>query len=201
MACGLHARTCFGRYSQPASVPDRPCHSRGLLRIRRVQRRARYAHGHQYMVFPRSRRTGTGPGIHLAGARHGAHLGVGPVGRVARATEDCIPEAAMKVRILGVVGGMFLLTVCSKGDRGSVQAAPPGSTAQPAAPPAASSDNSAAGGTISGKVKFTGTAPKNPAIDMSEEAACKAKYPSAPTEENVVAGPANALANVLVYVK
>jgi plastocyanin len=36
---------------------------------------------------------------------------------------------------------------------------------------------------------------------MSDEAACKAKYPTAPTEENVVAGPANALANVFVYVK
>lgn len=101
----------------------------------------------------------------------------------------------MKARIFSVVGAMFLLTVCSKGDNGSVQAAPP------ATPPATSgTDVSAAGGTISGKIKFTGTAPRNPAIDMSEEAACNAKYTSAPTEENVVAGPANALANVFVYV-
>ena len=107
----------------------------------------------------------------------------------------------MSGRIFSVVGGsaMFLLTVCSKGDSGSVQAAP---AAQPAAPPpaAAYADMPAAGGTITGKVTFTGTAPKNPAIDMSEEAACKAKYTSAPTEENVVAGPANALSNVFVYV-
>src|SRR5207247_9317094 len=89
---------------------------------------------------------------------------------------------------------MFLLTVCSKGD-GTVQAAPP---AAQAAVPAV--DVSAAGGTITGKIKFTGTAPRNPAIDMSEEAACKAKYKTSPTEENVVAGPANALANVFVYV-
>jgi len=101
----------------------------------------------------------------------------------------------MNGRIFSVVGGMFLLTVCSKGDRSSVQAAPP--AAQPAAPTA---DVSAAGGTITGKIKFTGTAPRNPAIDMSEEAACKAKYTTPPTEENVVAGPANALANVFVYV-
>lgn len=102
----------------------------------------------------------------------------------------------MKGRIFSVVGGMFLLTVCSKGDNGSVQAAPP--AAQPAPPTA---DASAAGGTITGKIKFTGTAPRNPAIDMSEEAVCKAKYKTAPpTEENVVAGPANALANVFVYV-
>ena len=100
----------------------------------------------------------------------------------------------MKGRIFSVVGGMFLLTVCSKGD-GTVQAAPP--AAQPAVPTA---DVSAAGGTITGKIKFTGTAPRNPAIDMSEEAACKAKYTTPPTEENVVAGPANVLSNVFVYV-
>ena len=94
----------------------------------------------------------------------------------------------MTGRIFSVVDGMFLLTVCSKGDRGAVQAAPP------------ATEVSAAGGTITGTVKFTGTAPKNPAIDMSEEAACKAKYTTPPTEENVVAGPANALSNVFVYV-
>jgi plastocyanin len=101
----------------------------------------------------------------------------------------------MKGSIFSVVGGMFLLTVCSKGDNGSVQAAPPATS--PVAPAA---DGSAVGGTITGKIKFTGTAPRNPAIDMSEEAVCKAKYTTAPTEESVVSGPANALANVFVYV-
>ena len=100
----------------------------------------------------------------------------------------------MKGRIFSMVGGMLLLTVCSKGDNGSVQAAPP------AIPPSPVADVSAAGGTITGKIKFTGTAPRNPVIDMSEEAACKAKYTTTPTEENVVAGPANALSNVFVYV-
>ena len=95
----------------------------------------------------------------------------------------------MNGRIFSVVGGMFLLTVCSKGDRGAVQAAPP------------ATEVSTAGGTITGTIKFTGVAPKNPAIDMSEEAACKAKYKTPPTQEAVVAGPANALANVFVYVK
>lgn len=103
----------------------------------------------------------------------------------------------MKGRIFSVVGGMFLLTVCSKGDQSQVQAAPPAMepAASASAPVAAT-----AGGTITGKIKFTGTAPRNPTIDMSEEAACKAKYTTPPTEENVVAGPANALANVFVYV-
>ena len=105
----------------------------------------------------------------------------------------------MTGRIFSVVGGMFLLTVCSKGDNSQVQAAPAAPAAvEPA--PASASATATAGGTISGKIKFTGTAPRNPAIDMSEEATCKAKYPTAPTEENVVAGPANALANVFVYV-
>jgi plastocyanin len=102
----------------------------------------------------------------------------------------------MKGRIFSVVGGMFLLTVCSKSDNSQVQAAPPATQPVPAYATAAAT----AGGTITGKIKFTGTAPRNPAIDMSEEAACKAKYTTTPTEENVVAGPANALANVFVYV-
>ncbi|HKC40478.1 MAG TPA: hypothetical protein VKC15_13120, partial [Gemmatimonadales bacterium] len=82
----------------------------------------------------------------------------------------------MNGRIFSVVGGMFLLTVCSKGGQSSVQAAP---ASPPATEPAPAV--SAAGGTITGKIKFTGVAPKNPAIDMSEEAACKAKYPNPPT--------------------
>ena len=104
----------------------------------------------------------------------------------------------MKGRVLSVVGGMFALTVCSKGDQSAVRAAPP---AAPATAPAAAADASQSGGTITGKVKFTGTAPRNRPIDMSEEAACKAKYKATPTEENVVSGPANTLANVFVYVK
>ena len=104
----------------------------------------------------------------------------------------------MTGRIFSVVGALFLLTVCSKGSQSNAApAAPP-----PAPPaPATASDVAAAGGTITGKIKFTGTAPRNPAIDMSEEAACKAKYTTTPTEENVVAGAANALSNVFVYVK
>jgi plastocyanin len=112
----------------------------------------------------------------------------------------------MKARVFSVVGGMFLLAVCRKGDRSSAAAAASRSDSTPPPAPAAATETpapggGAAGGTITGKIKFTGTAPKNPAIDMSEEAACKAKYPTTPTEENVMAGPANALANVFVYVK
>jgi len=59
-----------------------------------------------------------------------------------------------------------------------------------------------AGATITGKVKFTGTKPVMPKIDMSEEPKCKAKYTAAPpTEETVVVNPNGTLANVFVYVK
>src|SRR5439155_13417877 len=45
------------------------------------------------------------------------------------------------------------------------------------------------GGTISGKVKFAGTKPAMPKIDMTEEPKCKAKYQGVPTEETVVVNP------------
>src|SRR5438067_3493320 len=58
------------------------------------------------------------------------------------------------------------------------------------------------GGTISGKVKFTGAKPAMPKIDMSEEPKCKAKYTAAPpTEETVVVNANGTLADVFVYVK
>ncbi|HEX9703888.1 MAG TPA: carboxypeptidase regulatory-like domain-containing protein [Gemmatimonadales bacterium] len=58
------------------------------------------------------------------------------------------------------------------------------------------------GATVTGRVKFTGTRPTNPRVDMSEEAACKAKYTTAPpTAETVVVNANGTLANVFVYVK
>jgi len=57
------------------------------------------------------------------------------------------------------------------------------------------------GGTISGKVKFTGATPAMPKIDMTEEPKCKAKYQGVPTDETVVVNANGTLANVFVYVK
>src|ERR1043166_6721193 len=57
------------------------------------------------------------------------------------------------------------------------------------------------GATVSGKVKFTGTKPTMPKIDMSEEPKCKAKYQGVPTDETVVVNANGTLANVFVYVK
>jgi hypothetical protein len=57
----------------------------------------------------------------------------------------------------------------------------------------------AQGGTVSGTVKFTGAAPANPKIDMSEEPTCKSKTPNA--VDPVVVVNKGMLANVFVYVK
>jgi Carboxypeptidase regulatory-like domain len=57
------------------------------------------------------------------------------------------------------------------------------------------------GGTVTGSVKLEGTAPANPAIDMSEEPECAAKYKTTPHEPIVVVNPNATLANVFVYVK
>ena len=52
---------------------------------------------------------------------------------------------------------------------------------------------------ISGMVMFSGNAPANPAIDMSEEPACAAKYPDGPTNP-IVSVTDGHLANVFVRV-
>jgi len=57
------------------------------------------------------------------------------------------------------------------------------------------------GATVTGKVKFVGKAPANPAIDMSEEAKCAAKYTTPPHEPIVQVNANGTLANVFVYVK
>jgi plastocyanin len=89
----------------------------------------------------------------------------------------------MNRRLLGMIGGAVVLAlVAASATRQTAEAVQ-------------------AGATISGKVKFTGTRPTNPKIDMSEEAACKAKYSTAPTAETVVVNANGTLSNVFVYVK
>jgi plastocyanin len=53
---------------------------------------------------------------------------------------------------------------------------------------------------VTGTVSFAGTAPANPTIDMSEEAACKAKHAGTITDPQVVVRDGK-VANVFVYVK
>lgn len=56
------------------------------------------------------------------------------------------------------------------------------------------------GGSVTGEVTFTGTAPANPTIDMSGEAVCARKYTATPTDPVVLVSNGK-LANVVVYVK
>jgi len=58
----------------------------------------------------------------------------------------------------------------------------------------------AQGGTVMGKVKFTGAKPAMAKIDMSDEAVCAKKYTAPPTDETVMVGPTGGLENVFVYV-
>jgi hypothetical protein len=58
-----------------------------------------------------------------------------------------------------------------------------------------------AGGTITGKVTYTGTPPKMKPIDMSKEPNCAKEHAAAPVmTENVVSGPGNSLEWAVVYV-
>jgi hypothetical protein len=54
--------------------------------------------------------------------------------------------------------------------------------------------------TISGVIHFTGAAPANPKIDMSQESACQGKYTTPPTDPQYVIKDGK-LGNVFVYVK
>lgn len=55
-------------------------------------------------------------------------------------------------------------------------------------------------GAVTGTIKFTGTPPANPKIDMAEEPVCKAKYTTPPTDPVVVVNKGG-LANVFISVK
>jgi hypothetical protein len=58
----------------------------------------------------------------------------------------------------------------------------------------------AGGGRITGTVSFSGTAPQNPTIDMSEEPACQQKHSGTPRDPQVLVTDGK-LANVFVFVK
>jgi plastocyanin len=58
----------------------------------------------------------------------------------------------------------------------------------------------AGSGTITGKVTYSGTPPKARPIDMSKEPVCAKEHTTPVKSQTVVTGPANSLANVVVYV-
>jgi hypothetical protein len=72
----------------------------------------------------------------------------------------------------------------------------------PSAAPTAAAPAVADAATITGTVKFAGTAPTMPTIQMNADPYCQSQHASAPAkDEEVVVGPGGELANVIVYVK
>ena len=94
---------------------------------------------------------------------------------------------------------ILALTVsCGKSDSKS---APADATPAAGGAPAATASTGPSGdGVVSGTVHFTGTAPTNPTVDMSEEPACKAKYTGNPIDSQYVVSNGG-LGNAFVYVK
>src|SRR5438876_11204630 len=54
------------------------------------------------------------------------------------------------------------------------------------------------GGTVTGKVTFTGRVPRNPVMNMSADPRCAARYETMPHLQLVVVNPNGTLANVFV---
>jgi plastocyanin len=100
-----------------------------------------------------------------------------------------------RVALLGMFAllAVMLTVACSKKNE-SEQTSSPTSEANP--PAASTPIDPATAATVSGTVKFDGTAPKPNKIDMSQDPACKGTN----TAETVVAD-GGKLANVFVYVK
>jgi plastocyanin len=100
-----------------------------------------------------------------------------------------------------LVAAVTLVAIaCSGGDREGTD-----TTAAAANGPSAGAGASGGGGptgdaVVSGRVRFAGTAPANPTIDMSEEKACAAKYSGTPVDSQYVVRDGG-LGNVFVYVK
>jgi hypothetical protein len=106
----------------------------------------------------------------------------------------------MKRVTLGVLAFVFACSGAKDQSNGGANNASKEATATTPSAGQPGTAATAGGGTIEGTVKFAGTAPANPKIDMSEEPSCKSKY-SSPPESPVVAVKSGNLQNVFVYVK
>jgi plastocyanin len=70
-----------------------------------------------------------------------------------------------------------------------------------ATPAAAAAAAPADAATLTGLVKFTGTAPAMPTIPMGADPYCQSQHTQPAKDEEVVVGPGGELANVFVYIK
>jgi plastocyanin len=100
----------------------------------------------------------------------------------------------LAILLLLAVLGLLLLAACSKKESTTESQAAATPSAAPA--PAATPIDQATVGSVSGSVKFDGTAPKPSKIDMSQDPACKGA-----NEAEAMVVDKGSLANVFVYVK
>src|SRR5689334_16063214 len=98
------------------------------------------------------------------------------------------------IMIVGIFLALVLLAGCSKKESSEQASNAPEEKAAPAQP--ATPIDPATVATVSGTVKFDGTAPKPAKIDMSQDPACKGS-----NEAETVVANGGKLANVFVYVK
>jgi plastocyanin len=103
-------------------------------------------------------------------------------------------EWTMRITRILVSSFSVALIACGGGDAPDAAEGGASSAAAPAVDPAEAA-------TISGVVRFTGTAPANEAIDMSAEPTCADKHDGTPMQETVVVSDDGTLRNVFVYVK
>ena len=100
-------------------------------------------------------------------------------------------KQSLAICSLSVLVGVVLLAGCGKKESAEEQPA-----ASPTAAPAAAPIDPATAASVSGTVKFDGTAPKAAKIDMSQDANCQGGN----TAENIVVSGGH-LENVFIYVK
>lgn len=98
------------------------------------------------------------------------------------------------IMIVGIFLALVLLAGCSKKESSEQASNAPEEKAAPAQP--ATPIDPATVATVSGTVKFDGTAPKPAKIDMSQDPACKGS-----NEAETIVDNGGKLANVFVYVK
>jgi plastocyanin len=108
-------------------------------------------------------------------------------------------RSAATVFAMGALGSALMLGACGGGDKSS-DTASGGAPAEGAPAGGAAASGPTGDATVSGKVRFAGTLPTNPPIDMAEEPACRSKHPTAPLDSQYVSTDGG-LGNVFVYVK
>jgi plastocyanin len=101
-------------------------------------------------------------------------------------------KKSLAIMSLSVSLGVVLLAGCGKKETAEEQSAAP----SPAGAPAATPIDPSTAATVSGTVKFDGTAPKPAKIDMSQDSNCQGSN----TAENLVVSGGH-LENVFIYVK